>query len=170
VAARQARLQLDPEWDRFGDPDPKVRKADGPEELFASQCRSFKLPPFERQLLFAKAALGRRWAFDFAWRQYMVAVEIEGLVPQQIWKATLSGPAPIVADERVANVRAIERQFVVLGRHASIAGIIEDMEKYNSAALLGWTVLRFPQKYVKPKHAIEMTIRVLTARGWTPAA
>lgn len=97
----------------------------------------------ERQVLFAKAALGRLWRLDFGFRDYMVAVEIEGIVPKRIG-----------------------RELVVGGRHGSIAGIIEDMDKYNSAALLGWTVLRFPQKYVKQRHALDMTLRVLTARGW----
>lgn len=138
---RQNNLLLG-EWDGFGDPEPKPAKV-GPEELFDSQCRMFMLPPAERQLLFAKAALGRRWAFDFAWRQYMVAVEIEG-----------------VAVKRLAG------QLVVMGRHASIQGIRGDMEKYNSAALLGWTVLRFLQSDVKPKLAIETTMRVLASKGW----
>lgn len=130
------------EWDRFGEPDPKPVKV-GPEELFDSQCRMFKLPQPERQLLFAKATLGRKWAFDFAWRDYMVAVEIDG-----------------VAVKRLAG------QLVVMGRHASIDGIRGDHQKKNSAILLGWSVLTFLQTDVKPQLAIEWTMRVLAARGW----
>ena len=114
------------------------------EDQFAAQCRALKLPPVERQHVFAKEATGRLWRFDFAWRNYWLAVEIEGIVPRRLPTG----------------------QVVVGGRHGSVAGIIEDMEKYNTAALLGWTVLRFPQKYVRPKHAVEMTMRVLAARGW----
>lgn len=136
------RALLPDEWEGIEPLEPAAKKA-SPEDLFAAQCRQYRLPPFERQLMFAKQALGRRWTFDFGCREYMLAVEIEGLV-----------------------VMKLAGQLVVRGRHASIAGIIEDMEKYNAAALLGWTVLRFPQKYIKPEHAIHMTQRVLAARGW----
>lgn len=145
MRARQANLLLG-EWDRFDDPEPVADpKKLGPEELFESQCRQFRLPTVERQVLFAKAAIGRLWRFDFAWRAYLLAVEIEGIVPRRIGK-----------------------ELVVGGRHGSVAGIIEDMEKYNAAIALGWSVLRFPQKYVKPERAIETTMRVLAARGWEP--
>lgn len=135
---------LPSEWPEVEEVAP--RKADGPEELFASQCRSYGLPAFEQQLVFAKA-MGRRWRFDFAWRDYWLAVELEGLVP-----------------------RRVGREIVAGGRHGSIAGIKGDMEKYNTAALLGWTVLRFEQNDVKPRRAIEFTMRVLAARGWRQAA
>lgn len=143
AAARQRELKLT-EWDDLGAPSEGPGKTEGAEDLFAAQCRTFMLPAAERQHLFAKASHGRKWRFDFCWRAYMVAVEIEGLVPRRL-------PGG---------------QLVVAGRHGSVAGIIEDMEKYNTAALLGWTVLRFPQKAVKPKQAIETTMRVLATRGW----
>ena len=139
MSPRQAAL-LPEEWPEL---QPAPRKVDGPEELFATQCRAHLLPPFERQLMFAKAALGRQWRFDFSFRDYWLAVEIEGLVPRRIGRETVAG-----------------------GRHGSIAGIKGDMEKYNSAALLGWTVLRFEQNDIRPKRAIDMTMRVLAARGW----
>lgn len=117
------------------------------EELFASQCQRFRLPPFQREYRFARA-IGRLWRFDFAFHEpYHLAVEIEGLV-----------------------VRRLAGQLVVMGGHASPAGMIEDMEKYNAALCLGWGVLRFPAKHVKPGHAIDMTQRVLFARGWRRTA
>lgn len=140
---RQSELHLD-EWADSVELEAPAKKA-GPEDLFASQCRSFKLPRFERQVLFAKAALGRRWAFDFAFPDYKLAVEIDG-----------------VAVKRLAG------RLVVLGRHASIEGIRGDHEKLNAAALLGWHVLRFLQTDVKPKRAIETTMSVLASRGWRP--
>lgn len=148
--ARSQLALLPSEWedlerpqDLEAKPAAKAKAAKpNPEDLFADQCRRFRLPPVVPQLRFAKA-MGRQWRFDFAFPDFLVAVEIEGLVVQK-----LAG------------------QLVVRGRHASIAGIIEDMEKYNTAALLGWTVLRFAQKQVKPEHAINMTMRVLAARGW----
>lgn len=136
---RQAALQFT-EWDAFEPPEPRAR--DNANELFATQCRAFGLPRFERETHFA-LSLGRNWRFDFAFRKYKLAVEIEGLA-----------------------VRRLAGQLVVMGRHASIQGIKDDMEKYNAAVLLGWSVLRFEQKAVAPKLAIETTIRVLTARGW----
>lgn len=150
---------------------PRARKAERPvlsaEDIFAQQCTAYRLPSFERQTRFAKA-IGRQWQFDFAFPTYHVAVEIEGLVPKILWEAKLGSAQPITQDGLVINVTSVERTFVVLGRHASITGIIEDMEKYNSAAMFGWTVLRFAAKNVKPRHAIEMTMRVLAARGWKP--
>lgn len=118
-----------------------------PEELFASQCRMFRLPPFEQQLLFAKEKLGRLWRFDFAWPQYKLAVEINGV--------------------NVQNVRVNGKpRLVVLGRHASIEGLRSEYEKMRAAANLGWSVLPFLQSDVKPQHAITETMRELAARGW----
>jgi very-short-patch-repair endonuclease len=113
-------------------------------DLFATQCRAYSLPPVERELRFAKAAMGKGWRFDFAWRQYMVAVEIDGVI-----------------------VKRIGGQLVVMGRHATIGGMREDNVKINAAILLGWHVLRFFQSDVKPKIAIDTTMRVLIARGWS---
>lgn len=115
-----------------------------PEDEFARQCVLHQLPQPARQWLFAKP-LGRRWQFDFAFLDpYKVAVEIEGLV-----------------------VFRQNGELIVKGRHASITGFREDCIKYASAALLGWTVLRFEQSQVKSGDAIEYTMRVLAARGWT---
>jgi hypothetical protein len=139
MSPRQQPL-LPSEWDELATPAPPVKV--GPEEDFDYQCRQFNLPQWVRELRFAKD-IGRQWRFDFAFRDYWLAVELEGLVPQR-----LGG------------------QLVVTGRHGTVAGIIGDMEKYNTAALLGWTVLRFPVKYVRSRDAVEMTMRVLAARGW----
>lgn len=139
------RALLPDEWEGIEPLEPAQKKA-GPEDLFAAQCRQYRLPPFERQHMFAKQLLGRRWMFDFGFVGYKLAVEIEGLV-----------------------VMRLAGELVVRGRHASIKGIKDDMEKYNTAALLGWTVLRFEQQAVKPERAIHMTQRVLASRGWKGA-
>jgi hypothetical protein len=102
-------------------------------------------PKMERQLRFA-VSVGRKWRFDVAFPEFKIAVEIEGLV-----------------------VRRLAGELVVTGRHGSIAGFKEDCEKYATAALLGWTVLRFEQSMVKSRYAINMTLHVLAARGWTKA-
>lgn len=140
MSPRQANL-LPGDWPEVELEPP--RKVDGAEDLFATQCRSYQLPAFERQLRFAKAAMGKQWRFDFAWRDYWLVVEIEGLKPVKTPRGTFAG-----------------------GRHGSIQGIKDDMQKYNTAALLGWTVLRFEQNDVRPRRAIEFTMQVLAARGW----
>lgn len=117
-----------------------------PEDEFEFQLRAHKLPEAARNWMFAKAAMGRQWRFDFAFIPYLVAVEVEGLV-----------------------VRRIGGELVVQGRHATVTGFREDCVKYASAALLGWTVLRFEQSQVKDGYALEMTQRVLMARGWARA-
>jgi very-short-patch-repair endonuclease len=121
--------------------DPELEKPSA-EDLFASQLAVFGGLEFVRQYHFALKA-GRNWRFDFAFPRHQVAVEIDGVAVQRL-----------------------EGRLVVLGRHASIDGIRGDYEKINTAQLLGWTVLRFLQTDVKPKRAIEFTVRVLEARGF----
>lgn len=121
----------------------KRENSQSKEDLFDHQLRSYKLPPFERQLMFAKE-IGRRWMFDFANQQYRIAIEVEGLV-----------------------VMRVNGELIVKGRHASITGFREDAVKYASAAILGWSVLRFEQSQVKDGTAIELTQRLLAAKGWT---
>lgn len=55
----------------------------------------------------------RKWRFDYAWPEHKVALEVEGGL--------------------FARVK---------GRHARPQGIRGDMEKYNTAAGMGWLVLR----------------------------
>lgn len=115
-------------------------------DRFDRELRAYELPVFEREVMFAKEAIDRRWKFDFGNRQYMLAIEIEGLV-----------------------VMKLAGELVVRGRHASISGFKEDAIKYANAAILGWTVLRFEQSQVKDGTAIDLTQRVLYAKGWRPA-
>lgn len=130
----------------------KKSRQESREDDFAFTLRAYKLPAFERQYRFAKA-IGRQWRFDFACPAHQVAVEIEGLVVSQMY-------------ERVNGQMRL--RTVVTGRHATISGFKDDMDKYNTAAELGWFVLRFDQSLVKNGTAIATTRRVLTARGWTP--
>lgn len=59
----------------------------------------------------------RRWAFDFAWPAYLLALEIDG--------------------------RGRGKPDAI-GRHQSVAGVRADCEKNNAAVTLGWRILRFP--------------------------
>lgn len=47
------------------------------EEKFVFHCRANKLPVPVREFKFANE-IGRKWRFDFAWPEYMVALEVEG--------------------------------------------------------------------------------------------
>jgi very-short-patch-repair endonuclease len=143
---RQIKL-LESEWPDLAE-QAEVPGEPGPEDFFEAQMRPLPNLGMIRQYQFAKATIGRNWAFDFAFMPYHVAVEIEGLAVAR----------------RCAKCHP--KELVVLGRHASIKGIKGDMEKYNTAGLLGWTVLRFQQQDVKPRHAYNFTLQVLAARGW----
>ena len=60
----------------------------------------------------------RRWRADYCWIDAKLIIEIEGVNPKAIT------------------------------RHTSISGFIEDCNKYNFAAELGWVVLRYVPKKV----------------------
>jgi very-short-patch-repair endonuclease len=74
----------------------------------------------------------RRWRFDFADPQRLIAVELEG----GIWSKKRTG-------------------------HSSGAGIKQDMEKSNEAQKLGWRVFRFDIKDVMSGHAINFILDIL---------
>jgi very-short-patch-repair endonuclease len=141
MSARGQVELLPPEFEP-AEPVERVRKKSKPEEIFGQQCRAYRLPEFRTQYQFA-TSLGRKWSSDFAWPQFGLIVEIEGLV-----------------------MRRLEGQLVVMGRHASITGFKEDAIKYASAVVLGFAVLRFEQSQVKDNTAIEYTMRALAAKGW----
>lgn len=105
------------------------------ESLLAMHIRTWGLPDPEREFVFARP---RQWRFDFAWPEWKVAVEVEGV---------LHGAG---------------------GRHQRAAGYERDAEKYNAAALEGWRVLRFTPKQVKSGYAIRIVDQAVTkaARGW----
>ena len=69
----------------------------------------------------------RKFRFDFAWPIIMLAVEVEGL----------TGPGE-------------------KSRHTTNKGYERDCEKYNLAALDGWTVLRFTTRQVDSGEAAIM--------------
>ena len=53
----------------------------------------------------------------------------------------------------------------IAGRHVRGKGVEEDMEKLNSAALLGWRVLRFSTGMVKSGVAIDTIRRAMNGRA-----
>ena len=59
----------------------------------------------------------------------------------------------------------IEGGAWVQGRHNRGASFIKDMEKYNNAAILGWSLLRFTPQQVKSGEAARVTAEWFTERG-----
>lgn len=73
----------------------------------------------------------RKWRFDFIIQSTFIAVEVEG----GIWMKK--------------------------GGHTTGVGFEKDCEKYNEAALMGWTVLRFSGNQVKSGFASSTIERAL---------
>lgn len=94
------------------------------EETLLNQMRMMGLPEPEREYRFAAEALGRQWRLDFFWKHKMLAVEVEG------------------------------GQWSKKSRHRSGKGFEEDCIKYNAAALLGITVLRYPTDMINDGRAM----------------
>jgi len=63
-------------------------------------------------------AAPRRWRFDWAWPEDMLALEVDG----GVWTR---------------------------GRHTRGSGFLRDIEKLNSAAIAGWSVLRTTPDHVQ---------------------
>lgn len=101
--------------------------------VLLDQIRLANLPP--PQLEYAFHA-NRQWRFDFSWKQQLVACEVEG----GIWMKTKSGFSK---------------------GHAHPIRFEKDIEKYNEAALYGWTVIRVTPEMVRDGRAIEWLERAL---------
>lgn len=139
------RLNLDGEIAPRGTKAKVQRAPSNLESRFEQHCRAYSLPPFEREYLFATHVkpMPRLWRFDFAWPQFMVAVECEGLV-----------------------MRRVNGELLVTGRHVHPNGFRGDCIKYGTAMQLGWAYLRFEQELIGNGTAIDMTVDLLRAKGW----
>ena len=100
------------------------------EALLGFQMRAAGLPTPKREYVFHNT---RKWRFDFAWPDRMLAAEVEGGVYRQ-------------------------------GRHTRGSGFVNDCEKLNEAALLGWRVLRLPGPWVGSGEALEWIERGLNGK------
>lgn len=103
------------------------------EELFSLHCSVYDFTP-GREFCFDPS---RKWAFDFAWPDLKIAVEIEG--------GTEFGKS----------------------RHSQGKGFEQDARKYNRATYLGWKVYRFSTAMVKSAEAIDFIREVLPTKGTT---
>ncbi|MDE2100913.1 MAG: hypothetical protein KGL39_26945 [Patescibacteria group bacterium] len=88
---------------------------------------------------------GRRFAFDWAFPEEKIAVEIEGGFFGK------GKACPVCKRRPVAG-------------HGSIERLLSDKEKYNEAALLGWLVLRVIPDDVASGAALTLIERALEAR------
>jgi hypothetical protein len=97
--------------------------------LLAEQIRQAGLPSPERQ---AKLVPGRRFAFDFAWPDLKLAVEVQGGI------------------------------FLPKGAHTSGAGVTRDCEKAALALLEGYRTLAVTGAMVRDGRAVAWLQRLIT--------
>lgn len=98
-----------------------------------SVCPKLGLPSPVREHRFH---VTRLWRFDYAWLEWKVALEVEGLVRPGM-----------------------------KSRHTTNVGYMGDMEKYNEAALDGWLLIRVVPSQLYSV-GVEMIERALVVRGW----
>ena len=104
-------------------------------EMIAELEKQVAVAPFVREYMFEP---GRKWAFDIAWPDYMMAVEYEG----NTWG---------------------------ISRHNTGAGYRADVDKYNSAAVDGWCVIRVTADMVRDFSYLTPIIVGLAMRKYAPA-
>ncbi len=78
--------------------------------------------------------------------------------PTRRWRFDFAWPEQKVAVE-------VEGGVYVQGRHSRGKGYEADIEKYNEAALLGWTVLRCTPRQVNSGQTVEWIRRALALRA-----
>lgn len=69
----------------------------------------------------------RKWRFDFAWPKVEPKLALE-----------------------------VEGGVFIAGRHSRGAGMVKDMEKYNTAVLAGWRILRVTPKQIADGSALTL--------------
>ena len=115
------------------------------EGLFLQQLRIANLPIPTTEYRFAAP---RRWRFDFAWPDLKLAVEVEGgTFGRTVQCHNCHQPVKRRTKTGWTTVR-------LGGRHNSGKGFENDCGKYNRAALLGWTVLRYTGSMIRSRVAI----------------
>jgi hypothetical protein len=133
----------------------RVNERPAPLEL---QMQAAGIPAWEPEFAFHPV---RKWAFDYAWPPWKVALEQEGggfgrlIVITSGYERRKGKSIPITAGTRVR----------VGGRHNTGEGMQEDCIKYNAAAVLGWLVIRVTTTMVRDGLALEELQRAFKARG-----
>jgi len=97
-------------------------------------------------------------------RQYLQQLELAGVprpvteyrfCPERLWRADFAWPDRMVLAE-------YEGGIFTGGRHTRGKAFEADCVKYNTAALIGFTVLRFTYDLVRTGQALQMTQRALS--------
>lgn len=101
---------------------------------FDRLCRVAGLPAPVPEYHFALGS-GRRWRFDWAWPERLIALEIEG-------GTFVKGG----------------------GRHQRREGFVADCQKYNHAALSGWIVLRVTPAQLDSVATFDLVRRAIELR------
>ena len=99
------------------------------EDTLVFQLMASKLPAPEREYRFSPP---RRWRFDLAWPDRLLAAEVEGGL-----------------------------HIFGGGRHQRASGFEADCFKYAEAALMGWMVIRVTDGMIKRGEALELICRAL---------
>jgi hypothetical protein len=147
----------------------QTRWRDVPEIALVDQLLAAGMPEPEPEVVFA-AHLGRKWAFDWAWRAERIALEVEG--------AMFGGRVINVGDGAFEYRRKKGKKIHVPiaagtivrlgGRHNTGAGLVADLEKYNTAAILGWMVIRVTTTDVRDHKVSALVARAFEARQQQP--
>jgi very-short-patch-repair endonuclease len=88
-----------------------------------------------------------------------VEVELEHKFnPQRKWAFDMAIPSIKLAIE-------IEGAVWTNGRHTRGKGFLNDIEKYNNAAINGWTVLRFTHSNHSNREIIDTVMKLLAHTG-----
>jgi hypothetical protein len=103
------------------------------ELIFLSQCRAAGIQEPAREVTFHPT---RKWRLDFG---FVHPKSAGRLIALEIEGGAYSG-----------------------GRHTRGAGFTTDIEKYNEAALLGWTIFRATGEQVKNGQALQWIERALS--------
>lgn len=110
------------------------------EDEMAFHIRAYNLPDPVKEYHFHPE---RKWRFDFAWPDLMIALECEGgIYASSKNLCQLCGQPP-------------------RSRHTSMSGFEGDCEKYNQAAILGWKVLRVTTKTIDSGSAIDLLRKMI---------
>ena len=117
----------------------RIKSTEQWEDRIKLELRLNKITQYETQYKFHPT---RRWKFDFAWPDKMIAIEVEGNTFGRICKKKVYGK---VCNQRLAG-----------GRHTQGTGFEKDCEKYNTAALMGWKVYRIPSSMIKGGKSFEL--------------
>lgn len=108
-----------------------LRKPEPLNDIFSRVCASYHKVEVVKEYRFHPK---RMWRFDYAIPVHKVAIEVEGAT----FKKTT------YRDKKTG-----EKVTVMGGRHGIGEGYLNDMEKYNTATVMGWKVLRVtPSKLI----------------------